>query len=101
MPASGTSDINSMRNRLAAAQLQAGMDTSPIRSKWQGVARLADALMGGWGLRIGSRSSASDRDHLDARENGHFKKISSLNGDVSSGDNLGSLILINPMPAAS
>jgi len=38
---------------------------------------------------------------LDARENGHFEKISSLNGDVSSGDNLGSLILINETPVAS
>ena len=42
----GGSDINSIRNRLAMAQLQAGMSTDPIRSKWQGVARLSDALFG-------------------------------------------------------
>ena len=36
-----------MANSLAVAQLQAGSSTSPIRSKWQGAARLADALMGG------------------------------------------------------
>ena len=40
-----------MANSLAMAQLQAGSSTSPIRSKWQGAARLADALMGGLSLR--------------------------------------------------
>jgi hypothetical protein len=44
------SDINSIRNRLAMAQLQAGMSTDPIRSKWQGVARLSDALFGSLAL---------------------------------------------------
>jgi hypothetical protein len=33
--------------------------------------------------------------------NSHFKKVSLLSGDVSSGDNRGSLILINPTPAVS
>jgi hypothetical protein len=37
--------------RLAAAQLQEGSSTAPIRSKWQGVARLAQALQGGLGMR--------------------------------------------------
>jgi hypothetical protein len=35
------------------------------------------------------------------RRNSHFKKVSLLSGDVSSGDNRGSLILINPTPAVS
>jgi hypothetical protein len=38
------SDINSIRNRLAMAQLQSGMSSAPIRSPWQGAARLSDAL---------------------------------------------------------
>jgi hypothetical protein len=38
----------------------------------------------------------------EAIENSYLlKNSSSLNGDVSSGDNLGSLILIKPKPAAS
>jgi hypothetical protein len=37
-----------------------------------------------------------------AIENGYLlKNSSSLNGDVSSGDNFGSLIFIKPKPAAS
>ena len=32
----------SIRNRLAMAQLQASMSTDPVRSKWQGAARLSD-----------------------------------------------------------
>lgn len=39
-----------MRRQLAAAMLQRGSDTSPIGSPWQGVGRLANAMMGGWQL---------------------------------------------------
>ena len=35
-----------IRNRLALAMLQNGTDTSPIRSPWQGAARLSQALFG-------------------------------------------------------
>jgi hypothetical protein len=46
------------------AQLQAGMSTDPIRSKWQGVARLSDALFGSLALQrapdqAGRRSGSS------------------------------------------
>jgi hypothetical protein len=37
--------------RLAQAQLAEGSASTPIRSKWQGAARLASALMGGLGAR--------------------------------------------------
>ena len=53
------SDINSIRNRLAMAQLQAGMSTDPIRSKWQGVARLSDALFGSLALQRASEQGAA------------------------------------------
>lgn len=42
--------------RLAAAQLQEGSSSAPIASKWQGVARLANALMGGIGERQAMQS---------------------------------------------
>jgi hypothetical protein len=53
------SDINSIRNRLAMAQLQAGMSSDPIRSKWQGVARLSDALFGSLALQRASEQGAA------------------------------------------
>lgn len=40
--------ITDARRRMAIAMMQKGMDSSPIQSKWQGVSRLADAMMGGW-----------------------------------------------------
>jgi hypothetical protein len=58
MPDTG-SDINSIRNRLAMVQLQAGMSTDPIRSKWQGVARLSDALFGSLALQRASQQGAA------------------------------------------
>lgn len=40
---------NALRRRQEAARLsQGGMDTSPIQSPWQGVARLAQGLIGGY-----------------------------------------------------
>jgi hypothetical protein len=40
-----------LKRRLAAAMLQQGMQSSPIQSPWQGVARLSEALMGGLQVR--------------------------------------------------
>ncbi len=39
-------DPQSMKSRLAASLLAAGTDTSPIKSPWQGAARLSQALVG-------------------------------------------------------
>ncbi len=53
-PSMGQTESSSsvdLRRRLSAAMLQQGMDTSPIRSPWQGVARLSEALMGGLAVR--------------------------------------------------
>ncbi|WP_245443084.1 hypothetical protein [Rhizobium sp. H4] len=44
-------DITDARKRLAAAMLQQGTDTSPIKSPWEGAARMAQALMGGLAIR--------------------------------------------------
>jgi hypothetical protein len=55
----GGSDINSIRNRLAMAQLQAGMSTDPIRSPWQGAARLSDALFGALRLQQAGAQGAA------------------------------------------
>lgn len=38
------------RQRLAEAMLAQGMDTGPIGSPWQGLARIANAMMGGYNL---------------------------------------------------
>ncbi|WP_179038990.1 hypothetical protein [Rhizobium leguminosarum] len=44
-------EVSDQRKRLAYAMLQQGMDMSPVQSPWQGVARLAQALMGGLEIR--------------------------------------------------
>lgn len=45
----GDDDL-AVRRKLALAMMQQGMDTSPIRSPWQGVARIAQAMFGGYDL---------------------------------------------------
>lgn len=45
-----TSSTMKTRQRLAEAMMKQGMDTSPIGSHWQGLARLANALIGGMSL---------------------------------------------------
>ncbi|MDC9832640.1 hypothetical protein [Rhizobium binxianense] len=45
------SDIDDQRKRLAYAVLQQGMDTSPVQSPWEGVARLAGGGLGGLAVR--------------------------------------------------
>lgn len=51
------------RRRLAEALMQQGMDTSPIQSPWQGAARMAQALMGGWELGLEDKRDREDRDY--------------------------------------
>ncbi len=45
------SDIDDQRKQLAYAMLQQGMDTSPVQSPWEGVARLAEGGLGGLAVR--------------------------------------------------
>jgi GH24 family phage-related lysozyme (muramidase) len=40
-----------MRRRLAEAMMRTGADTTPIRSHWQGLARIANAMIGGYQAR--------------------------------------------------
>ncbi|MBB4480092.1 hypothetical protein [Rhizobium etli] len=44
-------DLSDQRKRLAYAMLQQGMDTSPVKSPWEGVARLAEGGLGGLAFR--------------------------------------------------
>jgi lysozyme len=49
------------RRRLAEAMLQKGGDYSPISSPWQGLARVASGLMGGYGLhKLGQEEKAQN-----------------------------------------
>lgn len=47
------------RRQEGAALMQAGMDTSPIRSPWQGLARVAQGLLGGYEARKGDEAISS------------------------------------------
>lgn len=44
------------RRRIAELLLRQGMDTSPIQSPWQGAARVAQAMMGGYELHRADKS---------------------------------------------
>ena len=48
-----------MRAQLAMSMIREGTDSSPIRSKWQGAARLAQALMGGLAYQQMAQPNAS------------------------------------------
>lgn len=50
LAAPGGDDAERQRRLLAQALLQQGMEATPIRSPWQGVARMAQAALGGWDL---------------------------------------------------
>jgi hypothetical protein len=56
--------------RLAQAQLAEGASTAPIRSKWQGVARLAQALQGGLTMRNAHQAGAANAAYLQPGGNG-------------------------------
>lgn len=60
-------DVTDARKRLAAAMLQQGTDTSPIKSPWEGAARMAQALMGGLAIRQqGEDQRAADAQVISA-----------------------------------
>jgi hypothetical protein len=58
------------------AQLQAGMSTDPIRSKWQGVARLSDALFGSLALQRASQQGAAGATANAERITTYYYKVS-------------------------
>lgn len=60
------------RRSMAQRLLAQGMDTSPVQSPWQGAARLAQALMGGFD------SYAADRDEKKATEDRNTKLASAI-----------------------
>jgi hypothetical protein len=82
-----TPEQRSIRLAAALRQQQAGSDTSPIRSPWQGAARLAQALMGG--LDQGqlqsdqNQGAASNQSALVAALNGG----DTSNQDIPAGGN--------------
>ncbi|KEC75944.1 UNVERIFIED_ORG: hypothetical protein GGD51_005701 [Rhizobium esperanzae] len=52
-------DLSDERKRLAYAMLQQGMDTGPVKSPWEGAARLVQALMGGLAIRKQEQQAAA------------------------------------------
>jgi hypothetical protein len=59
-----------MALRLAQAQLAEGASTAPIRSKWQGVARLSQALQGGWSMGQAQKAGQANAAYLQPGGNG-------------------------------
>ncbi|HUQ36671.1 MAG TPA: hypothetical protein VM144_09885 [Aestuariivirga sp.] len=60
LPANGAANPGSVKRRrkMAEAMLESGMSTSPIASPWQGIARLAQAAVGGYGQRKADQAEA-------------------------------------------
>lgn len=55
------------RRKYGYGMIQSGMDTSPIQSPWQGAARLAQALVGGWAINQADESEkTADKKRSDA-----------------------------------
>src|SRR4051812_6770875 len=57
----GTSDPEEYRKKLALSLANSGLDASPIRSGWQGAARLAQALVAGSMMNDMSGNKTQDR----------------------------------------
>ncbi|MBO9168349.1 transglycosylase SLT domain-containing protein [Rhizobium sp. L245/93] len=51
-----------LRRKMALAMMQQGMDTTPIKSAWQGAARLVDAVMGGLDVRRANQEQKVEDD---------------------------------------
>lgn len=62
------------RRKLAEAMLAQGTDYSPIKSPWQGAARVAQALLGGW------QAGAIDREEEQARKDAVSQAAELLRG---------------------
>jgi len=55
------------RRKYGYSLLQQGSDTSPVQSPWQGAARLAQALAGGWAIgNADKEEAAADKKRSDA-----------------------------------
>lgn len=88
-------DITDARKRLAYAMLQQGTDSSPVKSNWEGAARLAQALVGGMSVK----QQADDQRAADAQ------LISAITGQpytppAQSGGFLSSLFGGSKVPAS-
>jgi len=82
-----------MRKRLAEAMIKNGMETTPIQSHWQGLARLANALIGGY-----SAHKLGEEDKKQQAE------AASWGADLlspTSGASPGSGSIASPKPATS
>jgi GH24 family phage-related lysozyme (muramidase) len=63
-----TPESQKMRRRLAEAMMKSGMDTSPIASPWQGAARIAQAMLGGYNaFKLGEEEKGKAKDMADFR----------------------------------
>lgn len=61
-----TPDGAARRRSMAQNMLYSGMDTSPIASPWQGASRIAQALVGGYGMRKADQAEAEGREGANA-----------------------------------
>lgn len=82
-------DPYSERRTMAQRLIAQGMDTSPVQSPWQGVARLAQAAMGGFD------SYTADRDEKKATEDRNTK-LAEVMAEKDPQKKIGLLTAIDP-----
>lgn len=63
LSANGAANPESVKRRrkIAEAMLESGMNTTPIASPWQGVARIAQSLVGGWSMGRADQAESEGR----------------------------------------
>jgi hypothetical protein len=67
------------RRRLAMAMMEQGMDTSPIASPWQGIARMAQAIMGGYNMHTLDKEEKA----REAKDEADWTSLPGLDGASS------------------
>ena len=112
LPANGAATPKSIerRRKMAEAMLAQGVDYSPIASPWQGAARMANALVGGLGIRKADKQEAEGtqafRDAMIKALSGNDKSAYAEAGSNPFADNNSLAVMrdewsrMNPDPTA-
>lgn len=83
------------RRRLAEAMMKQGTDASPISSHWQGLARLTNSLMGGYGLhKLGQEEKEANE-----KATASLMNLPGLGGSVSPAPGSPAPMVTSPSPS--
>lgn len=78
-----TPESQKMKRRLAEAMLKQGLDASPIASPWQGLARIAQAMLGGYNAYKLDADEKRNSDEIAAYRSGRATAPTQLGPSLS------------------